>query len=91
MSEVLTRQAVRDQLTAFLDGKLSSQRLAGWAFDSFCDEEEELLVYEPGFEEVIAEVLDELVWVDSAPFTLEPEVASQLLRRLDNAVAESNQ
>lgn len=91
MNGVLTRQDVREQLAGFLDGRLSTQRLAAWAFDSFCDEEEELLVYEPGYDEVIADVLDELVWVDSAPFTLDPEVARELLRRLDNAVAESNQ
>ncbi len=91
MNTVLTRQLVREQIAAFLHGKLSMRKLAAWAFDRLCDQEEELLVYEPGFEKVIADVLDELMWVDSAPFSLEPDQAAVLVRRLDEAVAESTE
>ena len=88
MSTTLTREAIREQLNAFLLGKLSARRLAGWAFDCFCDQEEEALVYEPGFEGVIGEVLDQLVWVDSKPFMIEPAAAQALLERLAGPVTE---
>ena len=82
MDPTLTRADILEQLERYLGGSLNQNALAAWAFKQFADEEEELLVYEPGCEDVISEVLDELMWADAAPFALDPATAQALAERL---------
>ena len=89
MTAVLTRADVREQIERFAAGTLPPEALAAWAFDQFCDEAEGLVSYEAGFEDIIGGVLDELMWMDSAPFGLDLTAARQLQQRLDDAVASS--
>ena len=89
MTAVLTRADVREQIERFAAGTLPPEALAAWAFDQFCDETEGLVSYEAGFEELIGAVLDALMWMDSAPFGLDPAALRQLQQRLDNPVARS--
>ena len=83
MTEVLNRATLRQQLERFAEGRLPAATLAAWAFDQFCDETEELLSYEPGYEELIADVLDKLMWADTTPFVLDQDTARELQRQLD--------
>ena len=82
MTTILTRAELRQAIERFLAGELEASALARWAFDQFYAAEEDGLVYEPGFEELIGEVLDELMWADSAPFVLEADAARRLQERL---------
>jgi hypothetical protein len=82
MDQVLTRAAIRGQLERFQAGDLTATRLAAWAFKQFADEEEEMLVYEPDHEDLIADVLDDLMWTDATPFALDMAKAQALVERL---------
>ncbi len=82
MNNILTRMEVWEQVERYLAGSLTRNTLAAWAFKQFADQEEELLVYEPGHEELIAEMLDELMWADAAPFALDFSTAQTLVERL---------
>jgi hypothetical protein len=79
---VLTRAEVREQIERFVAGSVSGTALAAWAFKQFADEEEELLAYEAGSEESIAEVLDDLIWADASEFALDAAAAQALAERL---------
>ncbi len=85
MNPILTRAEVQAQIERFLDGSLSGPGLARWAFQRFCDIEEELLVAEAKHEDVIEAVLDELMWGDSDPFVITKGAAATLLGRLTGA------
>ncbi len=85
MTTILTRAELRQAIERFLAGELEAPALARWAFDQFYAAEEDGLVYESGFEELIGEVLDELMWADSAPFVLEAEAARRLQERLNRS------
>ena len=87
MTAELTRAAVRAEIECFLQGTRTRKALAAWAFDQFGDEAEGMLSYEGGKEDVIAEVLDELMWADAAPFVLEAATARELQQRLASGVA----
>ena len=87
MTAELTRAAVRVEIERFLQGTRTRKALAAWAFDQFGDEADGMLSYEVGMEDVIAEVLDELMWADSAPFVLEAATARELQQRLDAGIA----
>jgi hypothetical protein len=82
MEQVVTRDAIRQQIERYQAGDLTGPSLAAWAFKQFADEEEELLVYEPGYEEMIGEVLDDLMWADATPFALDAAAAQALVERL---------
>jgi len=75
-----------DQIDRYLSGALSSKALATWAFNQFGDVEEELLSFEPGSEHISAEVIDQLMWADSVPFTLEAAAARSLKERLETGI-----
>ena len=81
-AKILTRAAIREQITRFQSGTLTGTALAAWAFKQFADQEEELLDYEPDQEELIADVLDDLMWTDAAPFALDATTAQALAERL---------
>ena len=85
MSAVLTREALRKQIESFVAGEIAVGALAAWAFDQFYREEEGVVVYEEGYEETIAAVLDDLMWGDNAPFTLDHPTARGLLQRIEQA------
>jgi len=88
MTAILNREALRAEIERFVQGAHSGQALAAWAFDRFYAQEEDRLAYEPGYETVIDEVLEELMWGDSPPFTLEVEAARRLQQRLAEAEPE---
>lgn len=90
MNTMLTRAELRQQIERFAAGELSSKRLAAWAFDQFCDQQEELLDYEPAYAETIAAVLDELIWSDDQRFALGGDAALALIERLDMAAPDAN-
>lgn len=85
MNPTLTRREVQDQIERFLNGGLSAPQLARWAFEQFCDIEEELLLPEAEHADTIEAVLDELMWGDSDPFTITKPAAAMLLDRLTSA------
>jgi hypothetical protein len=87
MTTILTREELRKAIERFLSGELGAPALAAWAFDQFYAAEEDVLVYEPGSEEIIEEVLDELMWADSAPFALEAAAARRLQERLNRSLS----
>ena len=91
MTTILTREELRQAIERFLDGELGASALATWAFDQFYAAEEAGLVYEPGSEEIIGEVLDELMWADSAPFVLEAAAARRLQERLNRSVSRAHE
>ncbi len=82
MKNTLTRLEVREQVERYLAGSLTRDALAAWAFKQFADQEEELLVYEVDQEALIEEMLDELMWADTAPFVLDSPTAQSLVERL---------
>lgn len=84
----LNRATVTQQIERFTHNQLSPQALAAWAFDQICDEEEELLEYEPGYDEVIAAVLDDLMWADEPTFRLDHDTARALQMRLEQATPQ---
>jgi hypothetical protein len=62
MTISLSRAMVEAQIEQFVQGKLSPQLLAAWAFTQVCDEEEGLVHYESGYADAISAVLDDLMW-----------------------------
>ncbi len=88
MSTELSRAALVAQIERYIQGSLSGPALAAWAFDQFYAEAEGRLTYEPGHQTIIDDVLDDLMWGDSPPFTLELEAARNLQRRLAEAEPE---
>ncbi len=88
MSMELSRAALVAEIERYLQGSLSGRALAAWAFDQFYAEAEGRLAYEPGHQAIIDDVLDELMWGDSPPFSLEFEAARSLQQRLAEAEPE---
>jgi hypothetical protein len=84
----LHRATVIHQIERFLNDEVSPQALAAWAFDQICDREEELLTYEPGYDEVIGAVLDDLMWADEPTFRLDHDTARALQTRLEHAIPQ---
>jgi hypothetical protein len=81
-ANILTRATIRAQLALYQNGELSATELARWAFKQFADHEDELLDYESQHEVLIAEVLDDLMWTDAAPFALDAAAARAIAERL---------
>lgn len=82
MTVRLSRAAIEVQIEQFVQGKLSAQALAAWAFNQVCDEEEGLVHYEPGYAEAIIAVLDDLMWADDAAFRIDRDATHLLKTRL---------
>ncbi len=82
MNEALTRAEIGEQIDQFVTGRLTARQLAAWAFDHFYQAEEGALIYEVGYEDLIEDVLDALMWGDSPPFVLDVTQAQGLQDRL---------
>lgn len=80
--KILTRTAIREQIARYQSGALNGTALAAWAFKQFADQEDELLAYEPDHEDLIADVIDDLMWTDAAPFALDAATAQAFAERL---------
>ena len=85
---IITRQAVAEQIGLRLTGRLSDATLAEWAFSSFYDVEAERTDLEAGFEEVIADALDALMFGDDDDFRLSEEELQALAQRLAQRLAQ---
>jgi hypothetical protein len=79
---VLGRQEVVAQLRERLAGRLDAKALAAWAYARFYEEEMEQLSLEPGADDLLREVLDELMFADDESFDLDDEALRTLLVRL---------
>lgn len=79
---MVTRTDIMIKIKEHLAGKLSSAALAAWAFDRFYAQEigdEEFAEEEA---DVIAAVLDELMFADDASFALDEPALQTLITRL---------
>ncbi|MBC8077130.1 MAG: hypothetical protein H7Y32_13725 [Chloroflexales bacterium] len=79
---VLGRQELVAQVQARLAGSLDANSLAAWAYARFYEEEMEQLSLEPGADDLLREVLDELMFADDASFALDDNALRALLARL---------
>jgi hypothetical protein len=79
---VLMRAALIERITARLDGRLNDVALAAWAFDRFYAEELGAEEYEPGADQLIADVLDQLMFDDDPVFQLDEEELRALIAQL---------
>lgn len=80
---ITTRAAVAEQIEARSAGQLTNAALAAWAFDRFYAEELGNEAYEPGAEDLIAEVLDALMFGDDPGFQLDEGDLRALIAQLD--------
>lgn len=80
---LITRALVAQQLAARLAGELDDAGLAAWAFDRFYGEELGAVTFEAGAEDVVADVLDALMFGDDPSFRLDEEELRELIARLD--------
>jgi hypothetical protein len=78
----VTRRIVAEQISARLGGRLSDAALASWAFERFYAVELGEATLEPGAEQLIADVLDELMFGDDPDFRLGEAELGALLERL---------
>jgi hypothetical protein len=78
----VTRRLVAEQISARLAGRLSDTALANWAFERFYAVELGEVTLEPGAEQVIADVLDELMFGDDSDFRLGEAELEALRERL---------
>lgn len=79
---ILMRNDVITQLQQYLSGAINAEHLAGWAFDRFYAIDQGQESVEPADADVIADVLDELLFADAAPFALAPDAVQRLIARL---------
>jgi hypothetical protein len=79
---IITRAAVAQQIEARLAGTLNDAWLAAWAFDRFYAEELGDEQYEAGAEELLADVLDELMFDDDPSFRLGESELRDLVAQL---------
>lgn len=79
---VLLRETVVAELRARLEQRISAARLAAWAFDQFYRVESEEQEYEAGYEDMLADVLDALMFSDEPGFALDEEGLRTMITRL---------
>ena len=79
---ILTRSELIIQLEARLAGQISAKSLAAWAFDQFYALEQATLMVDEADGDVIAEVLDALMFADAPSFALDETDLRRLLARL---------
>ena len=77
-----TRAAIAERIEAYRAGQLTNAALAAWAFDRFYAEELGNEAYEAGAEDLIATVLDTLMFGDDPGFRLDEEELRALVVRL---------
>ena len=80
---ITTRAAIAERIEACRVGQLTIAALAAWAFDRFYAEELGNEVYEAGAEDLIAAVLDTLMFGDDPEFRLDEEGLRALVAQLD--------
>jgi hypothetical protein len=78
----LGREEVAAKLRERLAGRLDAKALAAWAYARFYEEEMEQLSLEPGADDLLREVLDELMFADDETFALDDDALRALLTRL---------
>jgi hypothetical protein len=81
---VVMRELVREKLAELRARTLNSTQLAAWAFEQFYKVESGSVRYEPGYEEMLADVIDELIFGDEAGFELGDQDLGALMERLQN-------
>ncbi|MEI8167229.1 MAG: hypothetical protein WCG26_12665 [Chloroflexales bacterium] len=79
---IFARSDVIVKLEECLDGRISAATLATWAFDRFYAVEQEALTVDAGDGDVIAEVLDALMFADDPSFALDETDLRRLIVRL---------
>lgn len=80
---MLNRNDLIVRITERLDGRLSDRALAAWAFDCFYAIEQGEEEAEAGANDLIAEVLDELMFADDESFALDDADLKRLIARLE--------
>jgi hypothetical protein len=79
---ILTRPQVAQQIMSHLVGQISAAKLSSWAFDHFYQLELEAEQLEPGHEELLEYVLDELMFGDDPHFQIDENGLRALVARL---------
>lgn len=78
----LTRAHVADRITDRLTRTFSDAQLSKWAFDQFYKIELETLQLEEPYAELLAEIIDELMFADEPGFQLADADLQALVARL---------
>jgi hypothetical protein len=79
---ITTRAAIAERIEAHGAGQLTNTALAEWAFDRFYAEELGNEAYEAGAEDLIAAVLDTLMFGDDPGFRLDEQELRALVAQL---------
>jgi hypothetical protein len=82
--DMLTRQQVIERL----QHGPHEAALAAWAFDQFYAAEDGRISYEPGYQQVIGTVLDDLMFSDRDEFRLLNDDIARLIARLEQATPQ---
>jgi hypothetical protein len=80
---ITTRAAIVARIEARQAGQLTDAALAAWAFDRFYADELGNEAYEKGAEDLIAAVLDALMFGDDPGFRLDEEELRALVAQLN--------
>lgn len=79
---ILARSAVITKLEEGLTGTIDAGGLAAWAFDCYYAIEQGQLRVEPADTDLIAAILDELMFADEPSFALDEADLRRLIARL---------
>ena len=79
---IVSRSELIARLEECLAGQISAATLASWAFDLFYDLDQGMLAVNPEDGEVIADVLDTLIFADDERFALDEADLHRLIARL---------
>lgn len=79
---IFERKALIEKLQERLAGRIDAAELAQWAFDRFYELDQGMLAVHSGDVDVIADVLDELLFADDARFALDETDLRRLIARL---------
>jgi hypothetical protein len=82
---ILPRSDVIARLEDRLTGQSDDRGLAAWAFDSYYAIEQGTLTVDPADADVIAEVLDDLMFADDPSFALDEADLKRLIARLQGS------
>ncbi|MGQ9927026.1 MAG: hypothetical protein ACUVS4_09160, partial [Chloroflexaceae bacterium] len=79
---IFERSALITRLQERLDGHIKAAELAQWAFDRFYELDQGMLAVDATDIDVIADVLDELLFADDPRFALDETDLRRLIARL---------
>lgn len=79
---IFERSALIAKLQERLDGRIGAAELAQWAFDRFYELDQGMLAVDAADIDVIADVLDELLFADDTRFTPDETDVRRLIARL---------